>query len=94
MADEYTHVVEAKGAKGDWKPMTKHVGAADANKAMQNIQDNPKTNVKNYRVVPFGSKPAAKPAVKKETPVAKPAAKKTAPATKPAAKKAAPAKKK
>jgi hypothetical protein len=76
MADEYTHVVEAKGAKGDWKPMTKHVGKESANKAIQSIKENPKTDVKNYRVVPFASKPAAAPVAKK--PAAKPAAKKAA----------------
>jgi hypothetical protein len=77
---EYTHVVEAKSKTGDWKPMTKHIGEADAKKSIADMKG--KVNTSNYRVVPFGAKPAAKPATKA---AAKPVAKAAA---KPAAKKA------
>lgn len=98
MASEYTHQIEAQGKSGDWKPMTKHIGRADATSSLAELKKNPKSADSSYRISPIKAAPAEKstpkPAVKpaaKAAPkaAAKPVAK---PAAKPAAKKAAPKK--
>lgn len=84
MANEYTHVVQAKGKSGDWKAMTKHTTHGDAKSALSDAKTATKGKGE-FRVVPFGTtKPAAKPAAAK-TAAPKAAAK---PAPKAAAKKA------
>ena len=95
MASEYTHIVEAKGTSGDWKPMTKHIGVGAAKQALSEIRENPKANMSNYRVSPYKA-PSATKAAPKAAPraAAKTAIKSAAakPAAKPVAKKAAPKK--
>jgi hypothetical protein len=89
MASEYTHQIEAQGKSGDWKPMTKHIGEADAKQSLASLKANPKSKGSLYRIKPMAA-PANKPAAK---PAAKAAPKAAAkPAAKPAAKKAAPKK--
>jgi hypothetical protein len=88
MASEYTHVVEAKGQGGDWKPMTKHAGVGAAKQALSEIRENPKANMSNYRVSPYKAPSTAKAAPRATAkagikaaaakPTAKPAAKPTA----------------
>lgn len=69
MANEYTHVIQAKGKDGSWKNMTKHIGQADAKSALADAKTASKGK-SEYRIVPFGgakptvTKPAAKPAAK------------------------------
>ena len=74
MANEYTHVVQAKGKAGDWKAMTKHTSLGDAKVAHKDAQAATKGKGE-FRIVPFGT---AKPAAAKAAPkaAAKPAAKK------------------
>lgn len=84
MANEYTHVVQAKGKSGDWKAMTKHTTHGDAKSALSDAKTATKGKGE-FRIVPFGdAKPAAKPAATKT--VAPKAAPKAA--AKPATKKA------
>lgn len=68
MANEYTHVVQAKGKAGDWKAMTKHTSLGDAKAAHKDAQTATKGKGE-FRIVPFGT---AKPAATKAAPAAKP----------------------
>lgn len=52
MANEYTHVVQAKSKAGDWKSMTKHTSHADAKSSLADAKTASKGKG-DYRIVPF-----------------------------------------